>query len=250
MTDRRSHTPLTLRWHRDKTGLPVREVRSPRGRPGAGSYGGQPWHDTGPHGESLDFTARITRLLNDIVHRCAEWSHLKVPHILVGYTQASTNRAHGLQARVTPMRFAGGVRQRRHHGAIYEIQRYFLDDHEYFYLLTFCLPRFLDQDYDSKLLTIFHELYHIGPRFDGDLRRHEGRYHLHSHSKGEYDQEMAKFARAYLNHKPDPALTAFLRLNFQQLRQRHGKIVGVAVPRPKLVPITTRLGEAAARHAE
>ncbi len=50
------------------------------------------------------------------------------------------------------------------------------------YLVTFCLPRFLDQDFDDKFITLFHELYHISPRFEGDLRRHEGRCALHSHS--------------------------------------------------------------------
>jgi hypothetical protein len=253
MNEHRSGPHLILRWRSARGGLPVREVRMPRpgkGRGRAAPFAGQPWHDTGPHGEPVDFNGRVSRLLYDIVRRCPEWRHIDVPRILIGFTQASSPQPHGLQARVTPLRFAGGDITRRQRGIIYEIQRYFLDDHEFLYHLTFCLPRFLDQDFDSKLVTIFHELYHIGPAFDGDLRRHAGRCHLHSHSKEAYDREMTGFARAYMSRKPDPALTSFLRLNFQQLRQRHGSVVGVTVPRPKLVPITQRLGEAAARHAE
>jgi predicted metallopeptidase len=248
--DRRSGPPLILRWTSVGGGLPVRDVRVPQGRGRAAPYGGQPWHDTGPHNKPIDFTARVTRLLDDIVRRCPEWAHIQVPRILIGFTQASSARPHGLQARVTPLRFSGGDLTRRQRGIVYEIQRYFLDQHEYLYLLTFCLPRFLDQDFDSKLVTVFHELHHMSPAFDGDLRRHEGRCHLHSGSKAEYDREMTGFARAYLNRRPDPNLTSFLRLNFQQLRQRHGSILGVNVPRPKLVPITQRIGEAAARHAD
>ena len=30
---------------------------------------------------------------------------------------------------------------------------------------------FLDQTFEEKLVTVFHELYHISPAFDGDLRR-------------------------------------------------------------------------------
>ena len=93
---------------------------------------------------------------------------------------------------------------------------------------------------DDKFITVFHELYHIGPAFDGDLRRHEGRYAIHSHSKRGYDAQMAALARAYLASGPDPALHAFLRLNFSQLQERHGCVVGVVVPRPKLIPVPAR----------
>jgi hypothetical protein len=40
-----------------------------------------------------------------------------------------------------------------------------------------------------------------------------------------------------MNARPEPRLQAFLRLNFAQLRQRHGSVLGVVVPRPKLIPI-------------
>ena len=58
------------------------------------------------------------------------------------------------------------------------------------YVMTFCLPRFLNQDFDEKIVTLFHELYHISPAFDGDLRRHGGRYQVHTHSQKNYDEEM------------------------------------------------------------
>jgi hypothetical protein len=48
---------------------------------------------------------------------------------------------------------------------------------------------------------------------------------------------MARLARAYLASDPDPALHGFLRFNHAQLRRRHGQVIGVAVPRPKLVPL-------------
>jgi len=158
--------------------------------------------------------------------------------------------AQGLQARVTPLRFAKGQLQHQKRGFIYQIQRYVHDHDEFLYLLTFCLPRYLDQDFDHKMVTLFHELYHIGPAFDGDLRRHEGRYHLHSHSKCDYDRLAADLARRYLADNPDPRLSSFLRLNFQQLCERHGKVIGVVVPRPKLVPLIPHPIPSAARHAD
>ena len=103
--------------------------------------------------------------------------------------------------------------------------------------MTFVLPRYLDQDFDQKLVTLFHELHHIGPVFDGDLRRHEGRYAYHSHCQRDYDKHMAEIAREYMQGKPDPNLFSFLRMNFTQLQSRYGSITGVVVPRPKIVPL-------------
>ncbi len=53
---------------------------------------------------------------------------------------------------------------------------------------------------------------------------------------------MAGLARAYLATNPDPALHSFLRLNFAQLQKRHGAVLGIVVPRPKIIPL---LGAAA-----
>lgn len=65
----------------------------------------------------------------------------------------------------------------------YEVQQYYVDGREIYYLVTFCLPRFQDQTLENKLVTVFHELYHISPEFNGDLRRHQGRCAWHTHSK-------------------------------------------------------------------
>jgi hypothetical protein len=160
-----------------------------------------------------------------------------VSRLLFGVTQARSGRAHGLQARVTPLRFRGGTLVRRRRGTVYQVQRFVVAEVEMLYLVTFCLPRFLDQEFDDKFITLFHELYHISPVFDGDLRRLDGRCAIHSHSKRAYDRHMAHLARAYLASGPDPQLHAFLRLDFTRLCHRHGSVVGVVVPRPKLVPL-------------
>jgi hypothetical protein len=141
------------------------------------------------------------------------------------------------------MRLREGRLSRRRRGVTFQIQRYFVDGREILYLVTFCLPRFLDLTFDEKCVTIFHELFHIGPSFNGDLRRHDGRYSVHSHSQKKYDQQMSALARDYLASNPDPNLHAFLRLNFDQLSRRHGGILGVCIPRPKLIPLPPEQAE-------
>jgi hypothetical protein len=142
---------------------------------------------------------------------------------------------------VTPLRFRGGRLTKQRRGIRYQVQRYIVNGKEMLYLVTFCLPRFLDQDFDDKFITLFHELYHISPHFEGDLRRHEGRYCIHSHSKRAYDAYMADLARAYLANGAKKELHAFLRLNFAQLQHRHGSVAGVMVPRPRLLPVPDQI---------
>jgi predicted metallopeptidase len=196
-----------------------------------------PWLSTGPVDRSFDFSGRVRALCADIVRHCPELKHIDVSRLLVGMTQARSSRRHGLQARVTPMRFGQGQLTHRRGARHYQVQRYFVEGREMLYLVTFCLPRFLDQDFDDKFITLFHELYHISPRFDGDLRRHAGRCSLHTQSKRLYDNHMAHLARMYLSNGAERSLHDFLRLNFAQLRHRHGSVVSVVVPRPRLLPI-------------
>jgi predicted metallopeptidase len=231
--------PLVCRWSEPDAPLPVRVIR-PRAAPVCPAWKAPPpWLPTGPEGEPFDFCGHVRRLCGDIAAGCESLRHVDVARLLVAVTQARNGRAHGLQARVTPLRFPDGRLTRQRRGVTYQVQRYFLGSHEFLYLVTFCLPRFLDQDFDEKLITLFHELYHISPNFDGDLRRHAGRYALHSHSQRDYDyKHMADLARTYLSGNPEAALLAFLRLDFAQLLNRHGSVVGVVVPRPKMIPLS------------
>jgi hypothetical protein len=180
----------------------------------------------------------MRRLCEDIVQRTKELNHIQVDQLLFGTIQARTGHPHGLQARVTPLRFRRGKLTRLRRGVNYQVQRYFVGSQEILYIVTFCLPRFLDQGLDDKFVTIFHELFHISPDFDGDLRRHPGRCSIHTHSKSEYDKLMAQMAREYLAKNPDPNLHSFLRMNFRQLQHRHGCVEGVTIPRPRLIPLT------------
>jgi hypothetical protein len=193
---------------------------------------------TGPAGLPFDFTGHVRRLCASITALCDELVHVDASRLLFAVTQARSGRPHGLQARVTPLRFEGGRLTRRRGGITYQVQRFFLGGREFLYLVAFCLPRFLDQPFDDKLITLFHELYHISPAFDGDLRRHRGRYALHAGSQRRYDRHMATLKRKYLARRPDPALFAFLHLSFAQLEHKHGAVAGVVLPRPKVIPLS------------
>jgi len=190
-----------------------------------------------PDVSPFDFGQAMAALCEDIVRRTPALTHVDLSRLLFSIALARNGRRHGLQARVTPLRFAGGALATLHRGKAYQVQRIVYDRREILYVVTFVLPRFLNRDFDDKLVTVFHELYHISPAFDGDLRRHNGRYCAHSHSQKKYDAHMARLVKTYLTDGADADRHAFLRYSFAQLCRRHGAVTGWHLPRPKLVPV-------------
>ena len=99
-------------------------------------------------GKTFDFTAAIRTLVEDIASRCPDFRHLQVPRILIGVTQARYASAHGLQARVTPLRMehrflAGREEQRVTHHVVLR----FRDDIE-------TGARFRDRDRIFRVLAV------------------------------------------------------------------------------------------------
>ena len=225
--------PRCFRWNGQDNPVPTR--RLPRGTRLPRGFDGR--LGNGETREGFDFTHCLQLICADIARRCPQLAHVDVSRLLIGMTHARNRRRHGLQARLTPLRFEGGKLLRVRRGVTYCLQRYFLDEREMLYHMTFCLPRFFDQDFQEKLVTIFHELYHIDPAFNGELRRHAGRCHMHAHSKRGYDERMATFVGDYLATRPDSALHDALRLNWQQLLKQHGVVRGIVVARPKVIPV-------------
>jgi hypothetical protein len=215
-------TPLERRYGVGGDPLPRLRLRPPAGRLGR---------------EPFDLTAALTRLTADLVARLPPLAHIEPARLLVTLTPARVRGPFGLQARCTPMRLKGGATTARRRGRTFRVQRYVVDGVEVLYLVTFVVPRFLDLSAREKLVTVVHELFHIGERFDGDLRRHPGRCYAHSASKKGYDAEMGVLADRYLATAPNPAQVGWLTADAAGLASLFGGVVGVTVPRPKLVPV-------------
>ncbi|MEZ6064239.1 MAG: hypothetical protein R3B90_00690 [Planctomycetaceae bacterium] len=186
----------------------------------------------------FDFTAAMWMLCDDITSRMDDLLHIDMSQVAVSYSQARSRTLYGLQAKLTPMRFEQGAMTTTRRGRQWICQRLMLGSREMLYILTFYLPRFLDQPFHEKMITVLHELFHVSPNFDGDIRRFEGRYHVHSHSQKEYDREMGKLAEVYLRMQPPPELYEWLHHDFRTLQAMYGGVRGLQVPIPKLIPLS------------
>jgi hypothetical protein len=185
----------------------------------------------------FDFTRAMRALCHDVAQRLGEFQHVRVDEMAITFAQARRRVPHGLQAKLTPMRFEGGSLLTRRGGRTWTLERLYDAHREMLYILTFYLPRFLDHSFQEKLITIFHELYHISPEFNGDIRRMDGRYHVHTHSQDEYDRAMGTLVAEYLRRRPPTECVDFLRFNFRGLCAQYGAVLGKRIASPKLIEI-------------
>jgi hypothetical protein len=101
---------LVLRWEENQP-LPYRLLGV--ARPLGVLEQAPPWLTSGPADRPFDFCGHVRRLAADIVARCDSLGHIDVRRLLLCVTAARNRRVHGLQARVTPLRFAHGELTRR-----------------------------------------------------------------------------------------------------------------------------------------
>ena len=189
---------------------------------------------------AFDFTLHIRRLCEDMVLRLGELAHVEMARVAVSVSQTRKPVQHGIFASLTPLRFAHGTATTTRRGKLVTVESVRDGNgREMLYILSFYLPRFQNLDFREKLITVLHELWHISPDFNGDIRRHAGRYHAHTHSQAEYDEEMGRLADRWLSENPPESLWSCLRDDFRQLHSRHGAICGIKYRRPRLIPIKT-----------
>ena len=186
----------------------------------------------------FDFTSHLRHLCQDMTTRVDRLGHVDMSRVAVSFSQARKATEHGMYASLTPMRFADGRPHAVRRGRKWGVQRLHDDTgREMLYILNFYLPRFLDLEFREKLTTIAHELWHVSPKFNGDIRRFAGRCFAHGSSQKQYDTVVDILVDRWLAADPPESVYGFLRLSYRDLIAHHGRVYGRRVPTPKLIPM-------------
>ena len=206
--------------------------------------------------DRFDYTEALHKLCRDVCRKLSEFRNIDTE--LIGYSFSlarNTTTRFGGWASVTPLRFESGSsvtvkeRLRRVSGPsgkpeIFKERIYFktppvygADGRELLYIFNVMAPRFLNLSVMEKINTVMHELYHIDPRFNGDVRRFPGRNWQHGNMKA-YEAKAESLGRLWLATDPDPRLYEFLRYNAEELRAKYTRIVGSKFPKIPLVHIS------------
>lgn len=187
--------------------------------------------------EPLDFTRRMRVLCEDMIARLPDvLGHIEMRRVALAFRQTRSGSPYGVYATLTPLRFSGGAAETVRRGRRWRMPRlYDAAGEECLYVLHFYLPRFLDLSLQQKLQTTTHELWHVHPQFNGDVRRFAGRCYAHSHSRKHFDAQAAELVERWLAASPAPAVYEFLQHDFQSLVARHGRVTGAKIRLPRLV---------------
>lgn len=186
----------------------------------------------------LDVTARTRLLCEDLCARLAELRHIDVSRMAIRLCQTRRAGVYGVQATMTPLRFRDGAETAVRRGRTWRIGPCPTDatGRSCLYLLSLYVPRFLDLPAAEKVAVVVHELWHVSPSFDGDLRRFgPGRHRFHGGGCERYHAEMRRLASQWLTLDPPRELCDWLDGDFTALRSRFGRVVGHRLPTPRLI---------------
>jgi hypothetical protein len=186
---------------------------------------------------TLNLTGELERLIRDIAARTPELHHV-VPERLLVCVSSGRPSAGGSLAKIHPLRFAGGEKsvtsRRGRRRVLCTMPTITHQGEEVLYVIYFLVPRFLELPFREKLITVFHELYHISTAFDGDIRRFPGRNYAHGSSTKSYNAQMGTLVDAYLERLPEHSRLSFLEGNLAALRERHSAIVARRLQAPRI----------------
>ena len=204
----------------------------------------------------LNYTDRLTMLMEDVVRRVPTLSFINMADVLV-FARSGRSTAEGAFATCHCLSLPASEpgyyfwRDRVTHKLTRRSEWFVtkspvvtVGGHEIKYMLSFSLPRFCDQSLDrsrkerfypgaepwmAKLDTVIHELYHIDPALAGIRRieKEDGTYSANCHGHRFFEQ-VSEMVHTYLASKPDPMVFDFLRDDFTGLDTRFGGIVGTA----------------------
>jgi hypothetical protein len=203
----------------------------------------------------INYTERISLLMEDIVARVPKLSFIDMSRVLV-FARAGRTDAEGAYATChcvcLPPSEPGyyfwrdrttGKLTRRSEWFVTKSPEIRIGTKPVDYMISFALPRFCDQmlsrsrkqvfyqgqpNWIAKLDTIVHELYHIDPERPGIRRmeRADGTYSANCHGQ-RFFSDVVDMVNQYVASKPDPAVYEFLEHNYEDIQARFGGLVGM-----------------------
>jgi hypothetical protein len=183
----------------------------------------------------FDFTGSMYLLVDDIVKTHPFFKHIIPDNILIAISPSNGNKS-GVVAKLRPLLFEGGLQTRTLRGIEYEAPEVILNGINILYIIYFHLPRYLDHgNHKTKLSTVLHELHHISPLFNGDIRRYLGKNYAHGNSRKGFDDLINIYTDEYIESTSQPELSYFLKYRYSELRRKYGAIYGdmIRIPRSR-----------------
>ncbi len=183
--------------------------------------------------EQINLTDVLTALIQEVIARTTIFTHC-VPSQMTVCMGSNRSGKGAVYGKLVPLRFRDGAEALTYRGTTYAMPRVISRGIPQLYLIYFYYPRFFDLPPGEKLRVVFHELYHISPRFNGDIRRMAKVKASHGGSRKLFDRRFEHEMKLFHEYIAGTAYMNFLDLNTRRLHEVFGKITGrrMKIPRP------------------
>ncbi len=185
----------------------------------------------------INLTDVITLIIREIALHCEAFSHVDARRVLVCMATNRSNASGGTFGKLVPLRFKGGAGTLRYKGRLYTMPRVRHGGVDQRYIIYFYHPRFFNLSPIEKLKVVFHELYHISPDFNGDIRRLAARKASHGNSRERFDEFFEDDLRKFYTYIEKTPYMKFLGMNARALRGSFEKVSARRMKMPKPIVV-------------
>lgn len=181
---------------------------------------------------SINLTDVLTLIISDIISYTEEFYNFDLNKILICCASNRKDFNGATYGKLLPLKFQNGSDVIKHRGHFYTIPKLIINNYEILYIIYFYMPKFFNLSAKEKINVIFHELYHINPSFNGDIRRMGDFKKAHGYSKKKFEEKYIEYADVFYNKVINLPYYKFLSMNSYEI---HGQFKTVKYQRMKSI---------------
>jgi len=185
--------------------------------------------------DEINLTDILTLIINEAINKSKIFSNFDINNILIAGAKNKTGCKKGTYSKVIPMRFRDGASIIKYNEDKYCIPRLKISGIEILYIIYFFIPSFFELDPRQKIDVIFHELFHISPDFNGDIRRIGEKKYFHGYSSEKYTELFSDESETFYKYIMGTKYSYFLQMKFKDFQEHFKKIKMRKVKKPKAV---------------
>jgi predicted metallopeptidase len=188
--------------------------------------------------QKINITDILTEIIKEITTRSGSFSHIDTKKVTVCLGSNRNSSRGSIYGKLVPLKFKDGSDKLQFRGRYYTIPEIINDGIAQLYAVYFYLPKFFNLSAEEKLRVIFHELYHISPEFNGDIRRMGSVKKAHGSSKKRFDLKFEKEVKLFFEYISNTAYLDFLVMDSKSLHKNYRVYARrMKIPKPVVVNV-------------
>lgn len=188
--------------------------------------------------QKLNISNIISELIWHISSCFNSFSHIDRNRILVCIGTNRSQGRGGIYGKLVPLKFKDGSDMLKFRGKHYAMPSIIDNGIPLLYVLYFYTPKFFNLPAFEKIRIIFHELYHISPEFNGDIRRMGKVKQAHGSSRKRFDSNFEKDAGIFFKRISNTGYMDFLNMDSRSMQKEYRVYARrMKIPRPVIIDI-------------